>query len=254
MDYTTNPNMAFLRPEDVTEIKKMLFNGTATQADIADQYLVAQATISRIAGGAMWPEIAWPDGKLGCMSPTRRYWVQKITRKKSARARFLGQARERLSPENTELSEDKLLREKEEYERKVTEQGELPRDFFLLPEYIEAPSPARAVQAIEKYRGMTMEQAIALGEKERAEIKEAPIPEPAPLPRKKKVKQELMLWKEVLQRAGKHELVVQAVKKKDKLLKRAIQIVYLQMQEGTWEEEHVVNLVLSTKKLLSKQE
>lgn len=250
MEYSTNPRMAFLTVENVTQIKKILHDGEMSQKDLAEHYTVSQATISRIMNGEMWPEIPWPGGALGEMPPQRRYYIRLTMRKRARmtkhihRAKMLNARPVRAIPPDVEM--DRIA---EEQMRKDAELGHYPDDYFNMPEFITGGYPA-----IEKYRGMTRKEVDTLPERQAGEEPYSPAPQAEVAPQTRDDQEKLMDWKDVLEKGGKNELVIQAVKEKDKLLKKAIQMLYYVTEQDSWEDERIIKLILSTKKLLSKQE
>lgn len=77
------------RPETLSDdivlrIKEALWRGRATQADIAREFGTDQPTVSRIARGALYPLVPWPDGSNGHMPEER--WKEILAKKRSEAA------------------------------------------------------------------------------------------------------------------------------------------------------------------------
>lgn len=56
--------------EEAAGIKRALWDGYR-QADVAAAFTTSAATVSRIATGRLYPDVPWPDGSTGVMSPDR---------------------------------------------------------------------------------------------------------------------------------------------------------------------------------------
>lgn len=79
-------NPRHLLPEQVRNIKALLWDGHMSQPEIAALHNTHQTGISRILNGYMWGEIEWPDGSSGRMDP-ERHKVITSSRKRNARYR-----------------------------------------------------------------------------------------------------------------------------------------------------------------------
>ena len=75
---------SLLSPEEVKEIKSLLWAGHLSQPEIAYLYKTHQAGISNILNGKIWEDIEWPYGDIGGMDP-ERHKVITSSRKRSAR-------------------------------------------------------------------------------------------------------------------------------------------------------------------------
>ncbi len=93
------PSPTPLSDAEVIEIKATLFKGKFTQKELASLFSVSQATISRIARGALHPSAPWPDGSTGALPA--RY----------SRKRFQETTNMRQKPAPTEPSENAIEEE-----------------------------------------------------------------------------------------------------------------------------------------------
>ena len=65
---------AYLTEIEVNRLKKDLWEGTATQKELADKYNISQPLVSMILRGHQWPDTSWPDDSKGAM-PAERYRI-----------------------------------------------------------------------------------------------------------------------------------------------------------------------------------
>ena len=77
---TRLPTRPQLTIGEVAEIKQELWDGVASQGDIAKAYSISQTTVSRICRGEQWGQVPWNDGSTGELPNAR---VAEIFRERS---------------------------------------------------------------------------------------------------------------------------------------------------------------------------
>lgn len=60
-----------LSPEDVADIKRVLWRFSHTHRELAQHYGVRRESITKIQSGETWAHVPWPDGSIGPMSDHR---------------------------------------------------------------------------------------------------------------------------------------------------------------------------------------
>lgn len=76
-----------LTTKEVTDIKKLLWNGTLTQWQIGEKFEISQGMVSHILWGRAYPEVPWPNKQTGSISPLYLKLLRKKTRRSGRRPR-----------------------------------------------------------------------------------------------------------------------------------------------------------------------